>query len=110
MARDKGETAKVDDTWRAQVESRLRDLGWDRKTFAERAKLSASTVTELLNGVRDGIMYDDLRYVHKVLGFPPPAGPLLPEWQRRTLDVFEGLSEAERLFWVETIERKKRTT
>ena len=89
MARKKGIAFWIDDDWRIAVRSRMDLLKWDALRLGKESKVGASTISELLSGVRSTCV--KLPALHAALGFPPPCPPLLPDRLRRFLAAFESL-------------------
>ena len=94
MARRKGVTHAVDDTWRDRVEVALERKGWSRADLARESKVGKSTISDLLNGQTNECM--DLKKIHKALGWDEPLPPVLSNDASELFGIWDRLDEFEK--------------
>jgi transcriptional regulator with XRE-family HTH domain len=94
MAKRKGTTYVVDDAWRKRVETRLSEKGWRRADLAREARVSKSTITELLNGTTNECVR--LSSIHSALGWDAPLPPILSNDASELFGIWDRLNEFEK--------------
>lgn len=94
MARKKGTSYAVDETWRERVEARLVERKWSRADLAREAGIGRSTISDLLNGKTNECV--DLERIHRALGWDPPLPPILSNDASELFGIWDRLNEFER--------------
>lgn len=90
-----GQAVPVDDTWRAEVERRLKERGISRAQLARDAKCSRSAITHLLNGDHD--QSPIVPRIEHTLDMPPSLRPRTSELERKIVKLVQELDETERI-------------